>query len=236
MGARDGALRSTHEPLEGETRRMRESNLRPGALPFRTVDVLDGEMFPRRLSSQPDSSPPLAVLLHGYGGDERSMGVFAGALPRGWEALAVRGILPAEPGGYCWHDGARWPPPEARRFAPAVEFLHGRVGERPAVWIGFSQGAALAFCCAAAGLPTIGVASLAGYLPAGLPALPHGLPVFWSHGTKDRRVPIGSARRAADELRARGADLEFCESDTGHKVGAACLRALRAWLVRLAAT
>jgi len=188
------------------------------------------------MSAASESSPPLAVLLHGYGGDERSMGVFAGALPRGWEALAVRGILSAEPGGYCWHDGQRWPPPEARRFAPAVEFLRGRAGGRPAVWIGFSQGAALAFCCAAAGLPTIGVANLAGYLPAKLPPVPSGLPVFWSHGTKDRRVPIGWARRAADALRAWRVDLAFCESDTGHKVGAACLRALRDWLANLAAT
>ena len=178
---------------------------------------------------------PVAVLLHGYGGDETGMWVFAGAIPRRWTVIAFRGVVPADGGGYRWHIGRRWPAPEASVFDPAVAALDAAVGSGQGVlWIGFSQGAALAFSCAAAGLPSLGVACLAGYLPAGLPPLAVGLPVFWSHGRNDDKVPIESARLSAESLEAAQVRLEFCEADGGHKVGAECLRALRRWTGRLA--
>jgi predicted esterase len=169
-------------------------------------------------------------MLHGYGGDETVMWVFSSALPPTWKVLAFRGIEPVDDGGYRWHRGRRWPPPDATVFAPAVEALRVAVKEDDVLWIGFSQGAALALCCAAFGLPTVGVACLAGYLPAGVPALRSGLPVFWSHGRQDDKVPIESARAAAALLQSWHVRLEFCETDSGHKVGADCLRGLRRWL------
>lgn len=177
---------------------------------------------------------PRAVLLHGYGGDETAMWVFAGALPHRWTVLAFRGPAPAEGGGYRWHVGRRWPAPDAAAFDPAVAALRRALPEsRGVLWIGFSQGAALAFCCAAAGLPSLGVASLAGTIPADLPRLATGVPVFWAHGRRDDKVPIESARLAARALETAGTRLEFCEGDGGHKVGAECLRALRRWVDRL---
>jgi predicted esterase len=89
-------------------------------------------------------------------------------------------------------------------------------------------------CCAAAGLPGRGVACLAGYLPRALRPLPRGTPVFWSHGAQDERIPIGTARHGADQLRSSGALVDFCETQGGHKVGVECLRALRGWFVGLA--
>lgn len=176
---------------------------------------------------------PTAVLLHGYGGDERVMWVFSSAVPSGWTVIALRGTSPAEDGGYRWHLGRRWPPPKARAFAPAVEALRESVPSgREILWIGFSQGAALALCCAAAGLPTRGVACLAGYLPDNLTPLAPGLSVFWAHGRRDDKIPIDSARRAADRLRSWGVEFAYCEGENGHKIGADCLRALRTWMVR----
>lgn len=176
------------------------------------------------------SRSPTVVMLHGYSGDETVMWVFSGALPPTWTVIAFRGLEPAEHGGYRWHVGRRWPPPDAAVFAPAVEALLAAVKDEDVLWVGFSQGAALAMCCAASGLPTIGVACLAGYLPTGIPALRSGLPVFWSHGRHDDKVPIESARVAAETLQSWHVRLEFCETDGGHKVGAECLRALRRWL------
>lgn len=185
-----------------------------------------------RSGAKPEA--PTAILLHGYGGDERAMWVFAKAVPAGWTTIALRGIAPAEEGGYRWHNGRRWPPPGIEAFGPAVEALRSvlPVG-RGILWIGFSQGAALALCCAAAGLPTLGVACLAGFMPRGLPALAADLPVFWAHGRRDDKIPIDSARAAGEALRAWGVRLEYCEADGGHKVGAECLRALSGWVARL---
>jgi predicted esterase len=177
-----------------------------------------------------------AVLLHGYGGDEKVMWIFSEALPSSWTVVAFRGLVAAEEGGYRWHDGRRWPPPPAQRFEPAVDALRRAVPEdRNVLWIGFSQGAALALCCAAGRTP-LGVACLAGYLPEGLAPLTARLPVFWAHGRRDDKVPITSARAAADVLGSWRVNLDFCEAGSGHKVGAECLRALKGWVGRLEAS
>jgi predicted esterase len=186
-----------------------------------------------RRGGMPDS--PTAVLLHGYGGDEKVMWIFSEALPPAWTIIAFRGISPAEEGGFRWHVGRRWPPPEAEAFGPAVDALRQSIptGQLP-VWIGFSQGAALALCCAAAGLASTGVACLAGYMPRGLPPLAAGLPVFWAHGRRDDKVPIDAAQASGRQLEQWGVQLDFCEADSGHKIGAECLRALAGWIRRLA--
>ena len=178
---------------------------------------------------------PALILLHGYGGDERVMWVFAEAAPRTWTIVSLRGIASAPEGGYRWHVGLRWPPPPASAFAAAVASIKEALPSNPVVvWMGFSQGAALALCCAAAGLPAAGVACLAGFMPPDLTPLPATTAVLWAHGRHDDQVPIESARAAGDVLRAWGVSLEFCEADTGHKVGADCLRALRQWLPHFA--
>ncbi len=183
----------------------------------------------RRPSTPPGG--PKIVLLHGYGGDEKVMWVFYAGIPTTYEILAFRGVYPSEEGGYQWHMGRRWPPPPAQAFALAVEAIGESIDrEGSVVWVGFSQGAALAFCCAAAGLPTRAVASLAGYLPEDLGSFRTDLRVFWAHGRNDERVSIEWARLAVERLRSWGAEVELCESDTGHKVSADCLRSLRLWL------
>jgi len=75
-----------------------------------------------------------------------------------------------------------------------------------------------------------GVAALAAYLPSGNLDGVQDLPVFWSHGTRDSTVPVERARADVDRLRAAGADVDYCETDAGHKVGIECMRALRSWL------
>ncbi len=183
------------------------------------------------------AGPPQAtiVLLHGFGGDERSMWVFEKALPEAARVIALRGLFPAEGGGYRWHQGQRWPPPSIRTLDESVAAVRGSlaglgIGNGGAIWVGFSQGAALGFACAAGGLPTVGVASLAGYLPETPTAWPEGMPVFWAHGIRDRHVPIRMARAAISRLREQGALVETCETDVGHRVGLPCTRALEGWL------
>lgn len=176
------------------------------------------------------------ILLHGYGGDERSMWVFGQGIPKRHPVYSFRGLFAAEEGGYRWHVGRRWPPPPADVLDSAVEALRraSKAIDLPegAIWIGFSQGAALAFHSVASGLPALGVACLAGYLPGSAAPLPGRVPVFWAHGTLDERVPIEVARKGADRLRIAGATVDFCEAEVGHKLSAGCLRALRAWIDR----
>jgi phospholipase/carboxylesterase len=99
------------------------------------------------------------------------------------------------------------------------------------VLMGFSQGAAMAFAGAALGLVRpAALVSLAGYLPMGDIHRLHGLKVFWGHGIQDDLVPIERARADVTELRSVGAEVHYCESDIGHKLGVECARGLNLWL------
>jgi phospholipase/carboxylesterase len=75
------------------------------------------------------------------------------------------------------------------------------------------------------------VAGLAGFLPVGVhpfsedPALA-GLPVYISHGNKDKLVPIAKAQEAVQLFDQAGAEVTFCESDVGHKLNANCFKGL----------
>ena len=193
----------------------------------------------------PAAASPV-LLLHGLGGDEDVMWVFESALPLRSIAVAPRALLPAAEGGYSW---ARKPAdgfPSAADFEPAVEaiidLLAGLrteigVGESEWVWMGFSQGAGLAFAGAArAAARVAGVVALAGFLPEGFDssslARLASLPVYWGHGTQDDQVPVEGARRDVARLRQAGVDVSYCEADVGHKLGAECLRGLSSWLAR----
>ena len=70
---------------------------------------------------------------------------------------------------------------------------------------------------------------LAGFAPLGadrfIPTRPlEGKAVFCAHGSLDERVPVQYARRTVEILEACGADVTYCESQVGHKLGADCRR------------
>jgi phospholipase/carboxylesterase len=187
-------------------------------------------------------SPPL-LLLHGLGGDEEVMWVFESALPVGSLAVAPRGVFSLVEGGGSWTPARETHLPKVVEFDDAVEAMVDLLGELHLgfgvpqdgwVWVGFSQGAGMAFAAACA--PDVrprAVVSLAGFVPDGFEARAGarlaGVPVYWGHGTKDDQVPVQRARRDVSRLRQAGLDVTYCEADVGHKLGADCLRGLKGW-------
>ncbi len=185
---------------------------------------------------------PVIWLFHGWTGDEDSMWIFAARLPENYLLLAPRGLHPTPLGGFSWHplkEGKSWP--EVDDFRPAVEKIIALIDHWPAFpaadfsqmrLAGFSQGGALAYAFTL--LHPKRVASLAGlasFLPEGaathLEGHPlHGLPVYISHGTQDKLVPIERARQAVQLLDQAGAKVWYCESDVGHKLSADCFRGM----------
>ena len=187
---------------------------------------------------------PTAVLLHGRLGNEEVMWVFRRALPRPWLAVAPRAILPEGTAGFSWHAQPHGQWPELAAFDPAVDALLRFLRALPRLYnadpdrlylIGFSQGAAVAFA-AALREPAIarGIAGLVGFVPRVAPedvaGRLDGLPVFMAAGEQDATVPLDESRRAAEVLRAAGADLDFREYPTEHKLTPAALDDLQAWL------
>jgi phospholipase/carboxylesterase len=185
---------------------------------------------------------PVVWLFHGWMGDEDSMWVFATLLPEHFLILAPRGPYQVKDGGYSWvpESYPGWPSVEA--FEPAISGLMELMGHWPvtAPWgdferfrlAGFSQGAALAYAFTLRHPEVVqAVAGLAGFLPVGVhpfsedPALA-GLPVYISHGNKDKLVPIAKAQEAVQLFDQAGAEVTFCESDVGHKLNANCFKGL----------
>ena len=187
---------------------------------------------------------PTAVLLHGRLGNEDVMWVFRRVVPRPWLVVAPRAILPEGTAGFSWHLQPRGHWSELAAFDPAVDALTRFLTALPRLYnadpdrlylIGFSQGAAVSFAAALRN-PTLarGIAGMVGFVPRVAPEAVagrlSGLPVFMAAGEQDATVPPEESRRAAAVLRAAGADLEYREYPTEHKMTAAALDDLQVWL------
>ena len=187
---------------------------------------------------------PTAVLLHGRLGNEDVMWVFRRVVPRPWLVVAPRAILPEGTAGFSWHAQPHGQWPELAAFDPAVAALSRFLRVLPSLYnadperlylIGFSQEAAVSFAAALRD-PAIarGIAAMVGFVPRIAPEAVagrlSGLPVFMAAGEHDATVPPDESRRSAGVLRAAGADLDYREYPTEHKMTAAALDDLQAWL------
>jgi phospholipase/carboxylesterase len=183
---------------------------------------------------------PVFLLVHGWTGDENSMWVFASRFPKDALLIAPRAPLHEVSGGYSWHprEHNRWPSLDDLRAAvdALVEMLTPENfpgGDFSALRMaGFSQGSAVIFTLAFF-YPSwvISMAGLSGFLPEGAERMAvqkplKGKPVFVAHGTQDEHVPIERGRQAVRILEQAGAQVTYCEDDVGHKLSAACFRAL----------
>ena len=185
---------------------------------------------------------PTAVMLHGRLGNEDVMWVFRRTVPRPWLVVAPRAPLPD-------HDYYSWllqPPnewPALPAFSSAVDTLTRFLRALPPLYnadperiylMGFSQGAAVSFATALA-MPGLvrGVAGLVGFAPDApaedIEGKLNGMPVFMASGTQDQTVPYTRTQHTADLLRRAGADLEYHEFDSGHKLPSAGIKVLRDW-------
>jgi phospholipase/carboxylesterase len=195
---------------------------------------------------QPPETPSnrLLLLLHGWTGDENSMWVFARSFASNVWMLAPRAPFSAPSGGYSWREHVE-ASHSVEDFKPAVDgllhFVEGwgvanQVDTSEFDVVGFSQGAAMA------GLLSVlhprrvrKLAMLAGFLPAGVEQLLSASfdpekRIFVAHGTQDLMISVERARQVVRLFQSAGANVEYCEADVAHKVGAECLRALADYL------
>lgn len=181
------------------------------------------------------------ILMHGWMGDENSMGVLARNLATELARLAPRGIYPVPEGGYSWREirPGTWGQATLEDFRPTAAALVTFVDEWAASagmelnqfdLMGFSQGAAMTYTLALLYPQRIRqMAALSGFIPEGgqfLSSTPYlqGKKVFVSHGRKDDMVPVEQSRKAVRQLEQAGAVVTYCESDAGHKISKECLK------------
>lgn len=203
-----------------------------------------------RVRESTSPSPRLMLLIHGLTGDENSMWVFARNLPADYWMIAPRAphASQMEQGGYSWRepDSETEDRPRVEQLRDSAEALIRLVDEYAASVgidastldvMGFSQGAAMCSLLAFLYPQRIRKAGiLAGFAPGGLEEQVsqrplEGKPFFVAHGTKDETVSIERARTSIEILEQAGAQVTYCEDDVGHKVSAACLRALKDFFI-----
>jgi phospholipase/carboxylesterase len=206
--------------------------------------------YATRPPSEPSPRPPLLVLLHGLGADERDLLPLAAALAPRFFCASVRAPYEAAPMGYAWYaiDWRTSPPTfdlvqaeESRRALVALlaelPAQHGTDPDRTFVF-GFSQGAAMALAVAVtrpdllrgAVLHSGGALAGLGSRVAPPEALAH-LEALVLHGTHDDVVPVARGRQVRDLLAPLLGDrLTYRERDAGHFVTQATLDDAAGWL------
>ena len=192
----------------------------------------------------------LLILLHGWTGDENSMGIFARKLSPRFSILAPRAPFTASDAGYSWREmkPGTGGLPTLDDLRPAAESLLAFIDEwaisagmeaRQFDLIGFSQGAAMTYAFTLLYPARVrALAALSGFLPDGagnlLAARPFtGKPVFISHGRQDDMISVELARKSVALLEGSGVQVTYCESDGGHKVSKECLDEMEAFFARI---
>lgn len=224
--------RTEQGTIRGELRsrpRLVEGGVAPGLQPIGSGDGTDGLLY---VSTRYDAQrpAPLALVLHGAGGDARN-----GLVPLMPLADAA-GLILVAPGSR----EATWDV-IANDYGPDVEVIDALLGEAFATCSvdvahvgveGFSDGASYALSLGVSNgdLFTHIIAFSPGFLR---PARQEGAPrIFISHGTQDTVLPIGnSSRRIVPSLERAGYDVTYREFDGGHMVPGEIASAAVEWFL-----
>jgi phospholipase/carboxylesterase len=196
-----------------------------------------------------DGKPPLLLLLHGVGSNERDLLSFADVLDPRLLVLSLRAPLVRGPESFAWFTveflptGFKIDPEQLRASRDAIVRFLGEAVEAYDVnpervyLLGFSQGAIMALTTAlSTPAPIAGIVPLSGRIPPEvLPWMAPkeqlaGLPVLMIHGTRDAVIGVSHARQAYDILRELPVALVYQEFEMGHEVTPRVLKVVLGWL------
>lgn len=204
---------------------------------------------PPSAASEAGGRPPLLLLAHGVGSNERDLFSFADQLAPEFVVVSARAPLTLGPDAFAWFNVRSTP--QGRVIAPEqldasrktyAEFVGEAImayGADPArvYALGFSQGAIISLVTALT-LPRLfaGVVALSGRIPAeavpwlATPEETEGLPVFMAHGVRDMVIGIEDARDARAVLERQRVALTYTEYATDHRITPQIFADMTAWL------
>lgn len=193
--------------------------------------------------------PPLLILLHGVGSNERSMAQLAPAFDPRFVVVSARSPLELGPNAFGWFhvsftaQGPVIVAEEAEagwrllaRFIDEAVAAYGAAADR-VVLAGFSQGAIMALATLLTAPEKVaGAVAMSGrLLPEVLPhaasaqAL-HGKPALVVHGVADEKLGIHLARWAREQLARFPLDVTYQELPMGHTITPESLAVVHDWL------
>ena len=194
--------------------------------------------------------PPLIILLHGVGGNEKNLFQYAGVLPPSFLVVAARAPYVLGADSFAWFHvsfatGKPVINPEEAEKSRIIlrQFINQLIEKYDAdsqnvYLVGFSQGAIMCYSAALTHPGRIkGIAALSGrILPEIKPLIKPSealakLKVFISHGVEDNKLVVNYARDAKAYLETLQINPTYLEwPETGHLVNTAMVEKLVEWL------
>ena len=189
----------------------------------------------RKPKSKTEGSPPLLLLLHGYGSNENDLFSFAEYLHPRLLTVSLRAPHKLPMMGYAWYsihfdaEQGKWSDDEEAIDSRELilQFLDELLDIHPydksqVHLLGFSQGAILSY---ALGLTYpkrfTSVIALSGYLNENITQLPQpedAPAIYAAHGSLDEVVPYDWGQRSAELLKQMGFEIQFESFSVGHTV------------------
>jgi phospholipase/carboxylesterase len=196
-----------------------------------------------------DRRPPLLVLLHGYGSNERDLVGLAPYLDPRFQIVSARAPHPLMPDGYAWFELGWTATDITINFQQAeqsrvlltnfiAEALTAYAGDPARVYLlGFSQGAIMSASVALTEPELIaGTVLMSGRVPEEIRPLIApaerlaGKPFLVVHGVADTVLPIHNGRMSRAILATLPVALTYQEYAMAHEVSAQSLADVAAWL------
>ncbi len=196
----------------------------------------------------PNDNPPLLLLLHGLGSNERDLFSFADDLPGKFLIVSVRAPLVAGRDSYAWYPidfSTGKPVINAGQAQKSREIVLQFIGyldqkhifdDKQVFICGFSQGGIMSYAIALTHPEKIrGIAVMSGRLPEEIKPviapekdLQH-LGIFISHGKFDNVLDIQNAREAQVYLKKKGLNPVYKEYPVGHTISNEMFKDLSDW-------
>jgi phospholipase/carboxylesterase len=194
-------------------------------------------------------TPPLLLLLHGVGSNERDLFSLAPQLDQRFLVLSARAPNTRGPGSFAWFEvqfTPQGPMIDTAQAEASRQLLLRFIGEAIAAYgadprrvylMGFSQGAIMSASVALTEPELVaGAVLMSGrILPEIRPSIAAperltGLPIMVAHGTGDTVLPINHGRSSRALLAELPVALTYHEYAMGHEVRPQSLAAIQAWL------
>jgi phospholipase/carboxylesterase len=208
------------------------------------------EKIIRHPSQQGSDTPPLLIMLHGYGSNEQDLFSFAPELAPELRIISFRAPYSLGMGSYAWYainfdaDQNKFSDLDQAResltvLKEEIESLQAEYGNTAAntFILGFSQGCILSLAFVL-NYPnkTHNIIGLSGYLmrelaPENLKTEDYNhVKIYNSHGTMDQVIPISWAQKTEAFMQDLAIDYCFEEYPAGHGVNPQNFFSLRNWI------
>lgn len=199
---------------------------------------------------QYSETPPLLIMLHGYGSNEQDLFSMASMLNKKFLVVSLRAPQQLPWGGFAWYDidfdqlgGKMSNVEQAEVSLGKLETLYEELKQaytfdtKQVYLMGFSQGAILSYALSLKHPEWFkGIMALSGYVLKDIvptrfkPEAHQHLSYFITHGTQDEVIPVDWGKSATGVLEQLGIKHSYREYPMGHGINPDCFDDIKAYL------